>query len=72
MRYWKRVNQDGNTTTVESYSHSLDVAGAIEILQEEYDEYIASLPLMPPPEPVRDLAAEIDLIKVRLKEEGIL
>lgn len=47
MRYWKRVDQSGNTTTVESYSHDQDVDGAIEIDRAEFDTYIASLP--PPP-----------------------
>ena len=65
MRYWKRVDKDGNTTTVESYSHNLDVEGALEITKKEYDEYIASLPI-PEPEPVRDLEAEIDEIKAEI------
>ena len=45
MRFWKRVDIQGQTTTVESYSHDLDVEGAIEITQAEFDAYIASLPL---------------------------
>jgi len=52
MRYWKRVDEQGNTTTVESYSHSLDVEGAIEITQQEHDDFIASIP-KPEPEPPR-------------------
>lgn len=44
MRYWKRVDKDGNTTTVESYSHDLDIEGAIEISQTEHDQFTASLP----------------------------
>lgn len=52
MRYWKRVDTDGNITTVESYSHDLDVDGAIEITKEEFDECIASLPVTPPLEPL--------------------
>ena len=44
MRYWKRVDENGNATTVESYSHSLEIEGAIEISKEEFDDYIASLP----------------------------
>jgi len=67
MRYWKRVDKKGNTTTVESYSHDLDVEGAIEISKDEYDAYIASLP-PPVVEPTRDLAAEIDDLKARVKE----
>lgn len=50
MRYWKRVNKNGETTTVESYSHNLDIEGAVEISEEEFDAYIASLPT-PEPEP---------------------
>ncbi len=48
MRFWKRVDGENKTTTVESYSHSQDVNGAIEILESEYDAYIASLPKTPP------------------------
>lgn len=48
MRYWKRVDGDGNTTSVESYSHNLEVEGAVEISQGEYDAYITSLPEPPP------------------------
>lgn len=69
MRYWKRVDTDGNITTVESYSHDLDVEGAIEITKEEYDEFIASLPIVKP-EPVRDLPAEIDNLKEWAKTKG--
>jgi len=53
MRFWKRVDKDGNTITVESYSHSLDIIGAIEIDEKEFDAYIASLP--PIIRPVREL-----------------
>ena len=49
MRYWKRVNAEGLTTTVESYSHDQAVEGAVEINQAEYDTYIAALPPPPPP-----------------------
>ena len=65
MKYWKRINANGITTTVESYSHNLDIKGAIEITIVEYDEFIASLPVIEP-EPVRDLAAEIDELKARI------
>ncbi len=67
MRYWKRVDKDGNTTTVESYSHNLDVEGALEITKEECGEFIASLP-KPVIEPVRDLAAEIDELRAGQSE----
>lgn len=65
MRFWKRLNPDNTIRTVESYSHNLDVKGAIEITKEEFDEYIASLPEPEPPEPRRDLAAEIDKLKAK-------
>lgn len=65
MKYWKRTNPDGSIKTVESYSHSLDVEEAIEINKKEHDDFIASIP-KPAPQPTRDLAAEIDVIKARL------
>lgn len=68
MRYWKRADKEGKTTTVESYSHNLVVKGAIKITKREYDEFLASLPELEPPEPERDLAAEIDEIKATLGE----
>ena len=43
MKYWKRIDLEGNTTTVESYSHELDVEGAIEITKQEFETYIRSL-----------------------------
>lgn len=48
MRYWKRVDAQGKTTTVESYSHDLDIKGAIEIKKAEFDAFIASLPPVEP------------------------
>ncbi len=48
MRYWKKVDGQGNTTTVESYSHNLDVAGLTEISEAEFDAFVASLPSTPP------------------------
>ena len=65
MRYWKRLNLDGSIKTVESYSHDLDIDGAIEVSKKELDEYIASLPAFEP-EPTRNLAAEIDEIKAKV------
>jgi len=55
MRYWKRVDENGMTTTVESYSYDLDVEGVVEISQAEYDAFIASLPPIPEPEPSPDI-----------------
>lgn len=51
MKYWKRVNDQGQTTTVESYSHDVAVEGAVEIDQAEYQAFLDS---MPPPEPDPD------------------
>ena len=62
MRFWKRIDTQDKTITVESYSHDLDIAEAVEITQIEFDAYIASLPVPIPPV-VRDLAAEIDTLK---------
>ncbi len=67
MKYWKRIDEQGNITTVESYSHDLDVKGALEITQQEFDDYLASLLPPPPKAPPRDLAAEIDEIKLEIK-----
>lgn len=67
MEYWKKVDQDGNTTTVENHSYPHKVPDAIQITKEEYDEFIASLPI-PEPEPVRDPLAEIDKLKARVEK----
>ena len=67
MRYWKRINQDGETRTVESYSHSLDIEGAIEISEEEFDAYIAFRPVIQPAPP-RDLTKEIDDLEARINK----
>lgn len=68
MRYWARKDITGEITTVESYSHDLDVAGAIEINKVEFDAYIASLPLVIP-EPPRSthisILTGVDPTKVR-------
>lgn len=47
MRYWKRVDSRGQTTTVESYSHDLPIIGAVEITEMEYQLYLDSLPRIP-------------------------
>ena len=77
MRYWKRLNPDGVTNTVESYSHHKDIEGATEITEQDFNNYLASLPKREP-EPVRDLAAEItaqkaeiDELKARLNRAGV-
>jgi len=67
MRYWKRVDETGVATTVESYSHNLEVKGAIEIDKVEFDNFIASLP-EPELIPVRDIFAEIGILKARIEK----
>ena len=67
MRYYKRIDQNGKTTAVESYSHNLDVAGAIEINQAEYDAYLSSLPI-PISTPSRDFLKEIDELRIRIEK----
>ncbi len=54
MYYWKKVDQDGNTTTVERHSYPHEVPGAVQITKKEYDEFVASLPVVEPepPEPL--------------------
>ncbi len=59
MRYWKRVDTNDLTTTVESYSHDHDIDGAIEIDQAEFNAYIASLP---PPTLDPDYARATELL----------
>lgn len=71
MRYWKRVNTKGETTTVESYSHDLEVTGAVEIDKAEHDIFIDSLPKIPPIQ-TRDLIAEFDSLKSELKSRGLI
>jgi len=60
MKYWKRINVLGETTTVESYSYDLPVEGAIEIDEQEYNDYLASLP--PPPPPVPPISSHISTL----------
>ena len=69
MKYWKRVDGEGKTTTVESYSHNLEIEGAVEITEGEFSAFIASLP--PPPEPalMRD---KFDDLIAKLKANGII
>lgn len=64
MEYWKKVNADGTINTVESHSYPHKVPDAIQITKEEYEEFIASLPVVKP-EPARNLASEIDKIKAK-------
>ena len=70
MRYWKRLNTDKSINTVESYSHKLKIKGAFEITEQEFNDYLASLPPIIE-EPSRDLAAEIDALTARLNKAGV-
>lgn len=67
MEYWKKLNPDGTTRTVESHSFSHIVPDAIRITKEEYDEFIASIP-SPIAKPKRDLAAEIDVLRAKVEK----
>ena len=73
MKFYKRTDPDGSTRTVESYSHDLVVAGATEIKEKEYNAFIKSLP---PPEPrkniIAEIVTEIDDLKTRVSSlEGV-
>lgn len=70
MKYYKRINGMGETTTVESYSHIFDIPGAIEITEAEYDSFIADL--HPQTTIKRDLEKELDELKATLKAKGII
>ena len=69
MYHYKRTNPDGTTRTVERYSHSKRVYGAIKITKEEYDAYIAAMPVTPsiPSESVRDKMAALELRVTKLE-----
>ena len=67
MKYWKRLDQNGKTTTVESYSHDLYVTGAIEIDKTEFDAYLSSLPITVST-PSRDFLKEIDELRMRIEK----
>jgi len=71
MRYWKRVDSQNKTTTVESYSHDLVVLEAIEIGKAEFDDYIVNLPVPIPVIP-RDIIKEFDSLKTELKSKGLI
>lgn len=70
MEYWKIVDKNGNSTAVEGHSFSHKVPDGVKITKEEFDAYIASLPVVPPL-PIRGLAtalAEIDELKVKVEK----
>jgi len=57
MRYWKRIDENKQITTVESNSHDLDLTpkGLIEISESEYEAYIGSLTPSQEPPSYKDL-----------------
>jgi len=68
MRYWKFI-KDHKINSVQSCSNDKnEPPGGVEIGEEAFNEYLASLPSLPPPEPVRDLATEIDELKVKVAD----
>ncbi len=67
MKFWKRVDGQNNTTTVESYSHDLEIEGAIEITEEEFIQFIKSMPA-PVPIPIRDPLVEIDTLRDQVQK----
>ncbi len=68
MRYWKFLNPDETINTVQSCSNdACEPSNAMEIDNEEFNDYLASLSPPPPPEPPRDFGAEIDELKKEIK-----
>ena len=68
MYYYKQI-KDGKIVSVEAKSLDATSSHFVKATRAEYDSFIASLPPPEPPEPVRDLEAEIDELKARV--EGI-
>jgi len=67
MKYWKFIDKNGKSTSVQSCSNNLHIVPeAIEIDKTEYDEYLSSLPHLVT-EKVRDLPAEFDDLKARVE-----
>ena len=80
MKYWKRINEFGDITTVESYSHNKDIRSfiddeplpdTIEIDEAEFNAYIAALPpiITTPP---RDAIKELDALTTKLQIAGVI
>lgn len=61
MYYYKQVKDD-DIVSVEAKSLDATSPNFVKATKAEYDEFIASLPVVEP-EPVRDYGAEIDEIK---------
>ena len=65
LRYWKRINKDG-TATVESYSHNSEIAEAVEITEQDFNEFVATLPIETLPEPSMSVTDQLQDIKQRV------
>lgn len=65
MFYFKQI-KDGKIVSVESKSVDIASPDFIRATKAEYDNFLASLSSTIP-EPVRDLAVEIDDLKLRVK-----
>jgi hypothetical protein len=67
MKFYKRVDESGNTLTVESYNHDSPVPDAVEITEEEYNSFVMSLPEPEPQlEPV-DLESELQTLRAAVE-----
>jgi hypothetical protein len=64
MRYWKKLDLNGLTRTVESYSHNLDIKGAIKITENEFNQFIDSLPQSTS---LKSIPQRIDELENRIK-----
>lgn len=65
MYYYKQV-KDGNIVSIEAKSGDAISPNFAKATKAEYDSFMASLPEPEPPEPVRDLAKEMDGLKERI------
>lgn len=66
MFYYKQI-KDGEIASVEAKSNDATSPGFVMTTKAEYDSFVKSLPIIIP-EPVRNLAAEIDGLKARLEK----
>lgn len=65
MYYFKQV-KNGGIVSVEAKSVNVASPNFVETIKSVYDYFIASLPVIEP-EPVRDLASEIDDLKAKIE-----
>ena len=72
MRYFKRVDWNGKTTTVESYSHQAPVVGAEEIDRAEHDLFMANLPETSPDSLPKTTQDQLDELKAELVSRGVI